>query len=101
MFWLILTKNIENAVCLFKRQLQKIKKKIRSVISKSNSQSSKEVFLIKSGYDSQLANNGIICESLQLELSEREKTKISSLKIGYSSVHGHYIESAQVLKKNS
>ena len=48
-------KYIENAVSLFKSdELQKIKKKIRSVISKSNSQSSKESFLIKSGYNSQL-----------------------------------------------
>ena len=48
-------KYIENAVSLFKsNELQKIKKKIRSVISKSNSQSSKESFLIKSGYNSQL-----------------------------------------------
>ena len=31
-------------------------------------------------------------ELARLELSEREKTKISSLKIGHSSVHGHFIE---------
>ena len=48
-------KYIENAVSLFKiDKLQKIKEKIRSVISKSNSQSSKESFLIKPGYNSQL-----------------------------------------------
>ena len=91
-------KYIENAVSLFKsEELQKIKEKIRSVISKSNSQSSKESFLVKSGYNSQLdalrrQRALFSTELINLELSEREKTKISSLKIGYSSVHGHFIE---------
>ena len=37
-------------------------------------------------------------ELIKLELSEREKTKISSLKIGHSSVHGHYIEVSSSFK---
>ena len=97
-------KYIENAVSLFKSdELQKIKKKIRSVISKSNSQSSKESFLIKSGYNSQLdafrEQRALLTKELtRLELSERETTKISSLKIGHSSVHGHYIEVSSSFK---
>ena len=97
-------KCIEKSVSLFKsEELQKIKKQIRSVIGKSNSQSSKESFLIKSGHNSQLdafrKQRALLSQELiKLELSEREKTKISSLKIGYSSVHGHFIEVSSNIK---
>ena len=97
-------KYIENAVSLFKSdELQKIKKKIRSVISKSKTQSAKISFLIKTGYNSELdAFRGkrilVDKELKRLELSEREKTKISSLKIGHSSVHGHYLEVSSTFK---
>ena len=91
-------KYIESAVSLFKSdELQKIKKRIRSVICKSNLQSTKESFVIKSGCDSQLdalrEQRALLSEELiSLEIYEREETKISSLKIGNSSIHGHYIE---------
>ena len=88
---------IENAVSLFKSdELQKIKKQIRSVVSKSNSQAYKESFHIKSECNNQLdafATTRITQQELiSLEIYEREETKISSLKIGNSSIHGHYIE---------
>ena len=89
---------IEDAVELFKcDELQLIKKKIRSVISRSNSDTSKETFFIKPGYNAQLdffRNQRTLLEEelTDLEFNEREKTNISSLKVGHSTVHGYYIE---------
>lgn len=53
--------------------------------------------VIGEGYDSELDELRSISENagdylVQMELSERERTSLTSLKVGYNRVHGYYIE---------
>ncbi|MGB0663565.1 MAG: DNA mismatch repair protein MutS [Pontibacterium sp.] len=53
--------------------------------------------VIKSGYDSELDELRALSENagdylVQLETKERERTGVSTLKVGYNRVHGYFIE---------